>query len=179
MARTSPLSFSSFLALASFFFFFFFCLLLRVSLAVPDSIHDVLRSRGLPAGIVPKAVKSYTLDENGLLEVFLEGPCLTKYDTRAYFESVVRGNLSYGQLTDLVGLTQEELFLWLPVKDIIVDDPSSGLILFDIVVAHKQLSLSLFEDPPECKLDDKGVTVLQSGIRRNDWKTEKSVSVFR
>ncbi|XP_068644409.1 uncharacterized protein [Aristolochia californica] len=176
MARTSPLPFLSLLALPFFFSFF---LLLVASMAVADSIHDVLRSRGLPPGIIPKAVKSYTLDDNGLLEVILEGPCLTKYDTRAYFESVIRGNLSYGQLTDLVGLTQEELFLWLPVKDIIVDDPSSGLILFDIVVAHKQLSLSLFEDPPECRPDDKGVPNLQSGIRRNDWKTEKSVSGFR
>nr|GEY80805.1 hypothetical protein [Tanacetum cinerariifolium] len=51
-------------------------------------------------------------------------------------------------------LSQEELFLWLPVKDIIVDDPKSGLILFDIGLAHKQLSLSLFEDPPDCKTED-------------------------
>jgi hypothetical protein len=68
-----------------------------------------------------------------------------------YFDSVVRANLSFGGLKGLEGLTQEELFLWLPVKDIIVNDPSSGLILFDIGVAHKQLSLSLFEDPPVCK----------------------------
>ncbi|KAG9454323.1 hypothetical protein H6P81_007227 [Aristolochia fimbriata] len=176
MARTSPPPFASPLPLLSLFAFFF---ILAVSEAVDDSIHDVLRSRGLPPGILPKAVKSYTLGDNGLLEVFLEGPCLTKYDTRAYFESVIRGNLSYGQLTDLVGLTQEELFLWLPVKDIIVDDPSSGLILFDIVVAHKQLSLSLFEDPPECGPDDKRVPSLRSGFRRNVWKTEKSVSEYR
>jgi hypothetical protein len=68
-----------------------------------------------------------------------------------YFDSVVRANLTYGSLIGVVGLSQEELFLWLPVKDIIVDDPKSGLILFDIGVAHKQLSLSLFEDPPSCK----------------------------
>ena len=68
-----------------------------------------------------------------------------------FFDSVVRANLSYGSLTGVVGLSQEELFLWLRVKDIIVDDPTSGLILFDIGVAYKQLSLSLFEDPPSCK----------------------------
>ena len=66
-------------------------------------------------------------------------------------DRVVRANLSYGGLVGLEGLSQEELFLWLPVKGIIVNDPSSGLILFDIGVAHKQLSLSLFEDPPVCK----------------------------
>ncbi|KAA8526904.1 hypothetical protein F0562_008867 [Nyssa sinensis] len=115
------------------------------------SIHDLLRTKGLPAGLLPKEVQSYTLSETGLLEVFLDGPCLTKFDTMAFYESVVRANLTYGRLTGVEGLSQEELFLWLPVKGIIVKDPKSGLILFDIGVAHKQLSLSLFEDPPDCK----------------------------
>lgn len=69
----------------------------------------------------------------------------------AFFESIVTANLTYGRLTGVEGVSQEELFLWLPIKDIIVDDPKSGLILIDIGVAHKQLSLSLFEDPPDCK----------------------------
>ncbi|GAB2277878.1 hypothetical protein Dimus_012580 [Dionaea muscipula] len=115
------------------------------------SVHQVLKSKGLPAGLLPKEVKSYTLNEDGHLEVFLDGPCLTKFENRVYFDSVVRANLSYGELNGVVGLTQEELFIWLPVKGIIVNDPKSGLILFDIGVAHKQLSLSLFEDPPSCK----------------------------
>ena len=124
---------------------------LPISLSYTSSIHDLLRSKGLPPGLLPKEVKSYTLLDNGTLEVFLDGPCLTKFENRVYFDSVVRANLSYGSLIGVVGLSQEELFLWLPVKDIIVDDPNSGLILFDIGVAHKQLSLSLFEDPPSCK----------------------------
>ncbi|KAK8691232.1 hypothetical protein V6N13_074750 [Hibiscus sabdariffa] len=115
------------------------------------SIHDLLVSRGLPKGLLPKEVKSYTLSENGTLQVFLDEPCLTKYENRVFFDSVVRANLSYGSLIGVIGLSQEELFLWLPVKDIIVDDPKSGLILFDIGVAYKQLSLSLFEEPPHCK----------------------------
>lgn len=117
----------------------------------PPSIHDLLVLRGLPAGLLPKEVKSYTLSDNGTLEVLLDEPCLTKYENRVFFDSVVRANLSYGSLIGVVGLSQEELFLWLPVKDIIVNDPKSGLILFDIGLAHKQLSLSLFEDPPLCK----------------------------
>ncbi|KAG9138652.1 hypothetical protein Leryth_025835 [Lithospermum erythrorhizon] len=60
--------------------------------------------------------------------------------------------LSYSGLIGLEGCPQErKLFLWLPVKDIIVFDPSSGVILFDIGVAHKQMSMSQFEDPPICK----------------------------
>lgn len=120
-----------------------------------SSIHDLLRSKGLPAGLLPKEVKSYTFSDEGRLEVFLNGPCLTKYENRVLFDSVVKANLTYGSLIGVEGLSQEELFLWLPVKDIIVDDPRSGLILFDIGVAHKQLSLSLFEDPPQCKPQGK------------------------
>ncbi|XP_075488189.1 uncharacterized protein LOC142527309 [Primulina tabacum] len=116
-----------------------------------SSIHDLLKSKGLPAGLFPKnGVKSYELGEDGLLQVYFDRPCVAKFETRVSFESVVRANLSYGGLIGVEGLSQEELFLWLPVKDIIVYDPSSGIILFDIGVAHKQMSLSLFEDPPVC-----------------------------
>ncbi|XP_007021145.2 PREDICTED: uncharacterized protein LOC18593726 [Theobroma cacao] len=147
-------------------FFIFFCFLTLSS----SSIHDLLVSRGLPAGLLPKEVKSYTLSENGTLEVFLDGPCLTKYENRVFFDSVVRANLTYGSLIGVVGLTQEELFLWLPVKDIIVDDPKSGLILFDIGVAHKQLSLSLFEEPPDCK---------PQGMLKNHVRKEKGFEAVR
>ncbi|OMO64971.1 hypothetical protein COLO4_31668 [Corchorus olitorius] len=123
----------------------------RWSIGVTSSIQDLLKSQGLPGGLFPDNVKSYELDRDGRLEVHLERPCMAKFDGRVHFDRVVRANLSYGGLMGLEGLSQEELFLWLPVKGIIVNDPSSGLILFDIGVAHKQLSLSLFENPPVCK----------------------------
>ncbi|KAK4420709.1 hypothetical protein Salat_2021400 [Sesamum alatum] len=104
---------------------------------------------GLPPA-PPKEVKSLQFLGLGPPPVFLDGPCLAKFDTMALYESELRANLTYGSLTGVQGLSQEELFLWLPVKDITVDDPSSGLIVIDIGVAHKQLSLSLFEDPPHC-----------------------------
>ncbi|KAK4752873.1 hypothetical protein SAY87_021671 [Trapa incisa] len=140
-----------------------------------NSIHDLLRSRGLPGGLLPKGVQSYSFsDDDGRLEVKLEGPCLTRFENRVYFESVVKANLTYGSLTGVVGLSQEELFLWLPVKDIIVDDPNSGLILFDIGVAHKQMSLSLFEYPPDCKsLQD------HQGLRKNHVRKEKGFEALR
>ncbi|GMH05369.1 hypothetical protein Nepgr_007209 [Nepenthes gracilis] len=120
-----------------------------------NSIHDLLQSQGLPAGLFPRNVKSFSLDDDGHLEVLFEQPCLAMFESRVKFESVVRANLSYGGLIGVEGLSQEELFLWLPVKDIIVSDPSSGLILFNIVVALKQLSFSLFEDPPVCRPQGK------------------------
>ncbi|GMI65494.1 hypothetical protein HRI_000218700 [Hibiscus trionum] len=149
---------------------YFLLILCSLFSSSSSTIHDLLVSRGLPAGLLPKEVKSYTLSDNGTLEVFLGEPCLTKYENRVFFDSVVRANLSYGSLSGVVGLSQEELFLWLPVKDIIVYDPKSGLILFDIGVAHKQLSLSLFEDPPLCK---------PQGILKNNVRKEKGFEAMR
>ncbi|KAJ9129074.1 hypothetical protein P3X46_034167 [Hevea brasiliensis] len=137
----------------SFFFHFLSLLLLLLLLSATSSssIQNLLQSQGLPGGLFPDNVISFDLDQNGRLEVHLDGPCMAKYETRVHFDSVVRANLSYGGLVGLEGISQEELFLWFPVKGIIVSDPSSGLILFDIGLAHKQLSRSLFEDPPVCK----------------------------
>lgn len=96
---------------------------------------------------------------------------MAKFDTRVHFDSVVRANLTFGGLKALEGLSQEELFLWLPVKGISVSDPSSGLILFDIGVAHKQLSLSLFEDPPVCKPQGTTALIISSVLfpQKKNW----------
>lgn len=133
----------------------FITLFLSFSFSSPSfpTIHDVLRAKGLPAGLLPQEVDSYTLYEDGRLEVFLAAPCYAKFETAVYFEAVVRANLSYGSLIGVEGLSQRELFLWLSVRDIVVENPNSGVIIFDIGVATKQLSFSLFEDPPKCKPD--------------------------
>ncbi|CAH9080808.1 unnamed protein product [Cuscuta epithymum] len=43
-------------------------------------IQDVLRSNGFPFNLIPKKVSNYNLSETGLLELFLEGPCWTKFN---------------------------------------------------------------------------------------------------
>ncbi|KAG6433449.1 hypothetical protein SASPL_105063 [Salvia splendens] len=99
---------------------------------------------GLPPSLFPKDVKLYSFSGSGLPQVYLYGPRITKFGTIALYGSELCANLTYDSLS------QEELFLWLPVKDIIANDPTSSLILFDIGLAHKQLSISLFVDPPDC-----------------------------
>ncbi|WOL03452.1 hypothetical protein Cni_G12172 [Canna indica] len=122
-----------------------------------DSIHDLLRAYGLPGGLLPREVEYYSLDRaSGDLEVRIGRPCYAEFDGTVLFDRVVRANLTYGGLRSLVGVTQEELFLWLPVREIVVSDPASGVILFDIGLAHKRISLSLFEFPPECTPGDDG-----------------------
>ncbi|EHA8586871.1 hypothetical protein COCNU_scaffold001094G000010 [Cocos nucifera] len=141
-------------------------LVLLLPLVFSGSIYDLLRANGLPPGLLPLAVESFSFDpHSGLLEVHLDCPCYARFDSLVFFDRVVRGNLSYGGLRGVVGVTQEELFLWLPVREIVVTDPSSGVIFFDIGVAHKQLSISLFEYPPECqpKKEEKIVPAIENG----------------
>ncbi|XP_010908327.1 uncharacterized protein [Elaeis guineensis] len=143
-------------------------LVLLLALASQGSIYDLLHANGLPPGLLPRAVESFSFDpHSGLLEVHLHYPCYARFDGLVFFDRVVRGNLSYGSLHGVVGVTQEELFLWLPVLEIVVTDPSSGVIFFDIGVAHKQLSISLFEYPPECqqKKEGKIVPAIGDGFR--------------
>ncbi|KAL8136774.1 hypothetical protein V2J09_002775 [Rumex salicifolius] len=120
------------------------------------SIQDLLKSKGLPGGLFPRTVKSYNVDQNGQLEVSFDQPCLATFEGEIRFDRVVKGNLSYGGLVGVEGMSQRELFLWFSVRDIIVNDPSSGIILFNIGVAEKQLPVSLFEDPPTCQPQNEG-----------------------
>ncbi|XP_020209106.1 uncharacterized protein LOC109794053 [Cajanus cajan] len=147
-------------------------LLPLIGTAEYSSLHKVLNSHGLPAGLFPQSVKSFNLDQTGRLEVHLGRPCLAQYETRVFFDSVVRANLSFGQLKVLDGMSREELFLWLPVKDIIVTDPSSGLIVIDIGLAFKHLSLSRFEDSPICR-SHSGLLLKVGGRRGIGFKDQR------
>lgn len=100
---------------------------------------------------IPSDCQVLQFGPNGSLGRALDRQRLAQYETRVFFDSVVRANLSFGQLKVLEGMSREELFLWLPVKYILVTDPSSGLIVIDIGLAFKHLSLSRFEDPPICR----------------------------
>ncbi|TXG55705.1 hypothetical protein EZV62_020961 [Acer yangbiense] len=116
----------------------------------PVSIYDILRSHGLPMGLLPKGISQFNFDETGRFEVFLDQACNAKFESELHYDRNVSGVLSYGQIGALSGITAQELFLWFPVKGIRVDIPSSGLIYFDVGVVFKQFSLSLFETPRDC-----------------------------
>lgn len=124
-----------------------------------SSIYDVLESHGLPIGIFPKGVSNFTLDPasgNFQLNLLSPVPCDTKFETTVRYECEIKGTIAYGQIANLSGLAAQELFLWLPVKSIRVDVPSSGLIYFDVGVVFKQFSLSFFETPKDCNVLEKG-----------------------
>lgn len=126
------------------------------------SLHDLLQMYGLPKEIFPTNVRNYSLDENNVLEVNLETPCLTKFDSTVYFESTVQAHLSKGKLWGIQGLSNKELFVWLPVKGIIVNYPEAGLAVIDITLANKTLSLSVFERPLIC--EPEGMCIYKSHL---------------
>ncbi|XP_057819867.1 uncharacterized protein LOC131032835 isoform X2 [Cryptomeria japonica] len=117
----------------------------------PGTIYDALKMNGLPIGLLPKNVKNYTIDEEWSFEVHLDEPCYAKFENQVCYDTNIKGTISYGQIGNLSGIVAQDLFLWFPVKGIHVDVPSSGLIYFDVGVVYKQFSLSLFENPPDCK----------------------------
>ncbi|XP_061351198.1 uncharacterized protein LOC133296266 [Gastrolobium bilobum] len=119
------------------------------------TIYEELRAQGLPVGLLPKGITRYSINgSSGEFEVWMEQPCNAKFENEVHYDSNIKGTLGYGRIGELSGVTAQELFLWFPVKGIRVDLPSSGLIHFDVGVADKQFSLSLFEDPPDCNPQD-------------------------
>ncbi|CAA6659822.1 unnamed protein product [Spirodela intermedia] len=107
--------------------------------APEKTVREVLRSHGLPIGLVPHGVKEFRIDGEGRFQVQLERPCNARFENEVHYDANITGRLA------------TELFLWFPVKGIRVDIPSSGLIYFDVGVIFKQFSLSLFETPPTAR----------------------------
>ncbi|KAJ0988974.1 hypothetical protein J5N97_007330 [Dioscorea zingiberensis] len=133
------------------------------------SAVDVLRAMGLPIGLLPKGVREFNLDQDGRFEAHLDYPCLAKFENCVRYETNVSGILSYGRISSLSGVSAQDLFLWLPVKTILVDNPLSGVIYFDVGAVRKQFSRSLFDTPPECSpSDEDNVVALHHGDRGGD-----------
>ncbi|RDX75579.1 hypothetical protein CR513_44518, partial [Mucuna pruriens] len=131
------------------------------------TIYEELEAQGLPVGLLPKGIVKYSLNaSSGEFVVWMKEPCNAKFENEVHYDSNIKGILGYGRIGHLSGVSAQELFLWFPVKGIRVDVPTSGLIHFDVGVADKQFSLSLFEDPPDC---NPQVDVDSEAQRRASW----------
>ncbi|KVI03771.1 uncharacterized protein At5g01610-like [Cynara cardunculus var. scolymus] len=114
------------------------------------TIYQILKSNGLPMGLFPKGVTNFSFDDSGRFQVYLDQACNAKFEDELHYDRNVSGNLTFGQIGELKGISAKDLFLWFSVKEIWVDVPSSGLIYFDVGVVSKQFSLSSFETPRDC-----------------------------
>ncbi|XP_011077150.1 uncharacterized protein LOC105161227 [Sesamum indicum] len=121
--------------------------------ASSSSFYDVLESHALPIGLFPKGISSFSIDPpTGRFHLHLvySSPCKAEFETHVRYQCNITGSISFAKIANLSGVAAQELFLWLPVKGIRVDVPSTGLIYFDVGVVFKQFSLSFFETPKEC-----------------------------
>ncbi|XP_042457722.1 uncharacterized protein LOC122046434 [Zingiber officinale] len=148
-----------------FFLLLFLWLLALAGLAVATesgSAYEVLRSHGLPIGLLPKGVRDFAVDDDGRFEAQLEAPCVAKFESEMRYNASVAGTISSGQIAGLSGVAAQDLFLWFPVRAIRLDNQTSGIIHFDVGVVDKRFPLSLFESPPDCSPDSSQI---QSGKR--------------
>ncbi|KAG6509787.1 hypothetical protein ZIOFF_027793 [Zingiber officinale] len=125
-------------------------LLLLLPLAAGDNAYEVLRSNGLPIGLLPKGVRDFSIDADGRFQAGLDAPCTATFESEVLYNASISGTISPGQIAALSGMSAQDLFLWFPVLAIRLDDNSSGIIHFDVGVVDKQFPLSLFEVPPDC-----------------------------
>jgi Protein of unknown function, DUF538 len=126
----------------------------RTSTTASSSAYDALQSHGLPKGLLPRGIKSFTVNTStGYFEATIDSPCTATFENDVHYNRTISGTLSYGEIASLSGVSAQELFLWFPVLAIRVDVPSSGIIYFDVGVVYKRYPISLFELPPLCTPD--------------------------
>ncbi|URE27186.1 hypothetical protein MUK42_34303 [Musa troglodytarum] len=133
-----------------FFFLFFGAAVTAASGGDGGSAYEVLRSHGLPIGLLPKGVREFHVDGEGRFEARLYAPCTAKFESEVRYDASIVGTISPGQIAGLSGVAAQDLFLWFPVRAIRLDDQASGIIHFDVGVVDKRFTLSLFEFPPDC-----------------------------
>lgn len=123
------------------------------ALSVTDqpTVYQILEKYGLPSGLLPDSVKSYTLSsDDGSFEVELEKPCYIQFDYLVYYDSKITGKLNFGSITDLDGIQVKKFFFWLSVDEIRVDLPSSDNIYFSVGIINKKLDIDQFETVHAC-----------------------------
>ncbi|KAA8540956.1 hypothetical protein F0562_024906 [Nyssa sinensis] len=113
-------------------------------------VHDLLPRYGFPKGLLPNAVKSYSLSDDGTFIVDLERPCYVQFDELVYYDKKIKGKLSYGSVSDVSGIQAKKLFLWVSVTGINADS-QSGMIEFRVGALSEKLPAKQFEAIPDCK----------------------------
>ncbi|XP_051178919.1 uncharacterized protein [Lolium perenne] len=113
--------------------------------------NDLLPKYGLPRGLIPDSVSSYSFDETtGDFEIHLAGTCYVWFgDHLVYYEKNIRGCLSPGKITGLSGIQAKKLFLWVSVSGMVAH-PKEGTLEFQAGFISEALPASLFDKVPSC-----------------------------
>jgi len=116
-----------------------------------QSISEILVKYGLPIGLLPDSVKSYSLADDGSFKVEFGHPCYVQFNYLVYYEKTVTGKLSYGKINDLKGIQAKELFVWVNVVGMEVDLPSGNYIYFNVGIISKKIEIKWFKSVHSCK----------------------------
>ncbi|KAL5563517.1 hypothetical protein UlMin_033264 [Ulmus minor] len=127
-----------------------------------SDVHDLLPKYGLPKGLLPNNVKSYSLSDDGSFEIELNSHCYVQFDRLVYYEKKIKGKLSYGSVSSVSGIQAKKLFFWVSVTAIKADK-DSGMIEFYVGPVSEELPAEQFEVVPVCKSSAcQGLEKLQS-----------------
>ncbi|CAD6206251.1 unnamed protein product [Miscanthus lutarioriparius] len=112
---------------------------------------DLLPKYGLPKGLIPDSVASYSFDEaTGAFEIHLASTCYVHFGSHlVYYERTITGKLSEGAISDLSGVQAKKLFLWVYVTGMVAH-PDQGTIEFQAGFISESLSASMFDEVPTC-----------------------------
>ncbi|GJM96261.1 hypothetical protein PR202_ga13080 [Eleusine coracana subsp. coracana] len=113
--------------------------------------NDILPKYGLPKGLIPDSVASYSFDETtGRFEIHLAGTCYVHFGSNlVYYDKTITGTLSYGAISSLTGVQAKKLFLWVSVTGMVAH-PKQGTIEFQAGFVSESLSASMFDKVPAC-----------------------------
>ncbi|KAH9326753.1 hypothetical protein KI387_006931, partial [Taxus chinensis] len=149
-------------------------------------ISKVLAKYGLPIGLLPDAIKSYSLADDGSFKVELTSTCYIQFNYLVYYDKIITGKLSYGKIADLNGIEAKEFFIWVDVTGITVDLPSADYIYFNVGIISKKIKISWFESVHACK---KGLgnefeaaatgEILRDGEARDEVHTTINLKIAR
>lgn len=71
-------------------------LVVLVAAVAADSVTDELEKNGLPVGLLPSSVKSYSIAKDGQFTLALEKPCYAKIDDQVWNRrTLLRSNLHF------------------------------------------------------------------------------------
>ncbi|KAL9455394.1 hypothetical protein AB3S75_010755 [Citrus x aurantiifolia] len=122
----------------------------------PPTVYEILPKFGLPQGLLPSNVVSYTLQDDGLFTVELSSECYVEFDYLVYYEKTVTGKISIGSIANLKGIQVKRFLFWFDVDEIRVDLPPSDSIYFQVGIINKKLDVGQFETVHSCR--DNGLS---------------------
>ncbi|KAM3294755.1 hypothetical protein ACQJBY_037565 [Aegilops geniculata] len=113
--------------------------------------NDVLLEYGLPKGLLPDSVNSYTFDNaTGDYQIELASSCYVWFgDHYVYFDKNLSGTISHGAITNLSGVMAKKLFIWVSITSMTAH-LERGMIEFRAGFITEDVPASLFQEIPVC-----------------------------